>query len=99
VRDRASYAFAIVSVAAALDIVDGRVNDVRLALGGVAHRPWRAWAAEAALRGERASEAAFVAAADIALAGARPLEHNGFKVELAKRTLAGVLEELAGTMA
>ncbi len=99
VRDRASYAFAVVSVAAALDIGDGHVNDVRLALGGVAHRPWRAWAAEAALRGQSASEAAFVTAADVALAGAQPLKHNGFKVELAKRTLIGVLRELAGAAA
>lgn len=99
VRDRASYAFAVISVAAALDIDDGRVNDVRLALGGVAHRPWRAWAAEAALRGQPAGAAAFVAAADIALTGAQPLKHNGFKVELAKRTLVGVLEELAGVTA
>jgi len=99
VRDRASYAFAIISVAAALDIEDGRVNDVRLALGGVAYRPWRAWAAEAALRGEPAGEAAFAAAADIALAGAQPLKHNGFKIELAKRTLVGVLGELAGAAA
>lgn len=99
VRDRASYAFAVVSVAAALDIEDGRVNDVRLALGGVAHRPWRAWTAEAALRGEWAGEAAFVAASDVALAGARPLKHNGFKIELAKRTLVAVLEGLAGAAA
>jgi xanthine dehydrogenase YagS FAD-binding subunit len=99
VRDRASYAFAVISVAAALDIEDGRVSDVRLALGGVAHRPWRAWAAEAALRGESVGEAAFVAAADIALADAQPLKHNGFKIELAKRTLVGVLEELAGATA
>jgi xanthine dehydrogenase YagS FAD-binding subunit len=99
VRDRASYAFAVVSVAAALDAEDGRVIDVRLALGGVAHRPWRAWAAEAALRGEPAGEAAFVAAADVALADAQPLKHNGFKIELAKRTLVGALEELAGPTA
>jgi xanthine dehydrogenase YagS FAD-binding subunit len=96
VRDRASYAFAVVSVAAALAVEDDRVNDVRLALGGVAHRPWRAWAAEAALRGEPVGQTAFVAAADIALADARPLKHNGFKIELAKRALVGVLEELAG---
>jgi xanthine dehydrogenase YagS FAD-binding subunit len=99
VRDRASYAFAVISVAAALDLQDGHVHDVRLALGGVAHRPWRAWAAEAALRGEPAGEAAFVTAAGIALADARPLKHNGFKVELAKRTVVGVLEELAGASA
>jgi xanthine dehydrogenase YagS FAD-binding subunit len=99
VRDRASYAFAVISVAAALDMKDGRVNDVRVALGGVAHRPWRAWAAEAALRGASPGGAAFVAAADIALADAQPLKHNGFKIELAKRTLVGVFEELAGPTA
>jgi xanthine dehydrogenase YagS FAD-binding subunit len=99
VRDRASYAFAVISVAAALHIEDGRVSDVRLALGGVAHRPWRAWAAEAALRGESVGETAFVAAANIALAGAQPLEHNGFKIELAKRVVVGVLTELAGATA
>lgn len=96
VRDRASYAFAVISVAAALDIEDGRVKDVRLALGGVAHKPWRAWTAEAALRGQWVSEAAFVAAADMTLADARPLKDNGFKIELAKRTLVVVLGELAG---
>ena len=99
VRDRASYAFAVISVAAALHIEDGRVSDVRLALGGVAHRPWRAWAAEAALRGESVGETAFVAAANIALAGAQPLEHNDFKIELAKRVVVGVLTELAGATA
>jgi xanthine dehydrogenase YagS FAD-binding subunit len=99
VRDRASYAFAVISIAAALDIEDGRVKDVRLALGGVAHKPWRAWAAEAVLRGRPASEAAFAAAADAALADAKPLRDNGFKIELAKRTLVAVLEELAGAAA
>jgi xanthine dehydrogenase YagS FAD-binding subunit len=96
VRDRASYAFAVISIAAALEIADGRVQDVRLALGGVAHKPWRAWTAEDALRGRLANAAAFVAAAGAALADARPLRDNGFKIELAKRTLVAVLEELAG---
>jgi xanthine dehydrogenase YagS FAD-binding subunit len=99
VRDRASYAFAIISVAAALEIEGGRVTDARLALGGVAHKPWRAWGAEAALRGRLAGEAAFAAAADAALADAQPLKDNGFKVELAKRTLVGVLGNLAGVVA
>jgi xanthine dehydrogenase YagS FAD-binding subunit len=99
VRDRASYAFAVLSVAAALDVEDGRVTDVRLALGGVAHKPWRAWAAEDALRGAPASETAFAAAADVALTGARPLKDNGFKIELAKRTIVAVLGELAGAAA
>jgi xanthine dehydrogenase YagS FAD-binding subunit len=96
VRDRASYAFAVVSIAAALGIEDGRVQDVRLALGGVAPKPWRARAAEAALRGQPASATAFAATADTALADAAPLKDNGFKIELAKRTLVAVLEELAG---
>ena len=61
VRERASFAFALVSVAAALDVVDGEVRDVRIALGGVAHKPWRAHAAEAALRGAPATRRAFAA--------------------------------------
>lgn len=96
VRDRASYAFALVSVAAAVKISDGRVEDVRLALGGVAHKPWRATKAEAALRGQPATEAAFSAAAEAELADARPLKDNGFKVELARRTIVAVLGDLAG---
>lgn len=99
VRDRASYAFALVSVAAAIDIEDGVVRDVRLALGGVAHRPWRAWTAEAALRGKPATGEAFRAAAEAELAGAAPLKDNGFKVELARRTIVAVLEGLAGDVA
>ncbi|WP_428493332.1 FAD binding domain-containing protein [Rhodopila sp.] len=95
VRDRASYAFALVSVAAALDLADdGSVRDVRLALGGVAHKPWRASTAEQALRGQPATEASFRAAADAELANAAPLRHNGFKVELAKRTITAVLDTL-----
>jgi xanthine dehydrogenase YagS FAD-binding subunit len=97
VRDRASYAFALVSVAAALDLgADGTIRDVRLALGGVAHKPWRAKAAEAALRGARAGEDAFRAAADAELAQAEPLRDNAFKVALVKRTLVAVLAGLAG---
>jgi len=97
VRDRASYAFALVSVAAALDLADdGTVREVRLALGGVAHKPWRAVAAENALRGRPASEASFQTAAEAELADAAPLHDNAFKVELAKRTIVAVLSELAG---
>ena len=95
VRDRASYAFALVSVAAALDVEAGMVKDVRLALGGVAHKPWRAWKAESALTGRPATAEAFRAAAEAELADARPLRDNAFKVELAKRTIAAVLAELA----
>jgi xanthine dehydrogenase YagS FAD-binding subunit len=100
VRDRASYAFALVSVAAAIDIgADGTIRDVRLALGGVAHKPWRALTAEAALRGRPATEASFRAAAEAELADAVGLRDNGFKIELAKRTITAVLGELAGEAA
>jgi xanthine dehydrogenase YagS FAD-binding subunit len=96
VRDRSSYAFALVSVAAALEIgADGAIRQVRLALGGVAHKPWRAHAAEAALRGKRADEAVFRSAAELELAAAKPLRDNGFKIELAKRTIVAVLGQLA----
>lgn len=99
VRDRASYAFALVSVAAALEVTDGRVSDIRLALGGVAHKPWRAREAEALLKGGPATHEAFRAAAEAEFARARPLEHNGFKIELAARTVTAVLAELAGAHA
>jgi len=99
VRDRASYAFALVSVAAALSVEDGRVSDVRLAFGGVAHRPWRAWKAEAALRGARAEAGAFAAAAEAELAAAEPLKDNAFKVDLLRRTMIAALEQLAGDRA
>ena len=96
VRDRASYAFALISVAAAIELDGGIVKDVRLALGGVAHKPWRASKLEAALKGQPATERSFLAAAEAELADARPLTHNGFKIELAKRTIVAVLAELAG---
>lgn len=99
VRDRASYAFALVSVAAVLEMDDGRIRDVRLALGGVAHKPWRAHKAEAMLRGAPATESVFRAAADAELADAAPLRDNAFKIELAKRTLTAVLVDLAGAAA
>ncbi|MEG3159098.1 xanthine dehydrogenase family protein subunit M [Sphingomonas sp. LB2R24] len=99
VRDRASYAFALVSVAAALRIDDGRVGNVRIALGGVAHKPWRALKAEAILRGAVPSAALFREAALAELADAHPLRDNGFKIELVKRTLVAVLGDLAGASA
>jgi xanthine dehydrogenase YagS FAD-binding subunit len=99
VRDRASYAFAIVSVAAALELEGDTIKDVRLALGGVAHKPWRASKAEAALRGKPANEAVFSAAAEAELADARPLRDNGFKIELARRAITAVLRDLAGANA
>ncbi len=98
VRDRASYAFALISVAAALEVENGVVKDVRLALGGVAHKPWRAEMAEELLRGQPATTEAFRAAAEAELAAAQPLSHNGFKIELATRTLVAVLEDLTGSM-
>jgi xanthine dehydrogenase YagS FAD-binding subunit len=94
VRDRASYAFALVSVAAGLEIEGGMIKDVRIALGGVAHKPWRAERAEAALRGGPAAEAAFRQAAEAELAAAQPLRDNSFKIELAKRVIADTLGKL-----
>lgn len=95
VRDRASYAFALVSVAAALDVdANGTVRDVRLALGGVAHKPWRALKAEEALRGASADIASFRRAAHAELADARPLKENGFKVPLAENLIVSVLQDL-----
>lgn len=96
VRDRASYAFALVSVAAAIEVENGTIKDVRLALGGVAPKPWRASRAEAFLRGKPVAEANFRAAAEAELADAVPLRDNSFKIELAKRTVTAVLSELAG---
>jgi xanthine dehydrogenase YagS FAD-binding subunit len=96
VRDRASYAFALISVAAAIETENGTVKDVRVALGGVAHKPWRASKLEAALKGRPATAESFLAAAELELADAKPLTHNGFKIELAKRTIVAVLAELAG---
>ncbi|MEQ4208400.1 xanthine dehydrogenase family protein subunit M [Actinopolymorpha sp. B9G3] len=95
VRDRASYAFALVSVAAALEVTDGTVSDARIALGGVAHKPWRATRAEQALRGAPATEDSFRQAADAELAAARPLPGNAFKVPLARNTMVAVLRDLA----
>ncbi|PXY24916.1 FAD binding domain-containing protein [Prauserella endophytica] len=95
-RDRASYAFALVSVAAALDVADGRVRDVRLALGGVAHKPWHATLAEHAMRGGPATVDAFQAAADAELAEAEPLPDNGFKLKLARNMIVSALRGLAG---
>ncbi|MFI6225000.1 FAD binding domain-containing protein [Nocardia salmonicida] len=95
VRDRASFAFALVSVAAAVDIADGVVRDVRIAFGGVAARPWRAHTAEAELRGRAPTEDNFAAAADAELADARPQRQNGFKIALARNVLVATLRELS----
>ncbi|MFC4563314.1 FAD binding domain-containing protein [Nocardiopsis mangrovi] len=95
VRERASYAFAIGSVAAVLGVEDGHVRDVRLALGAVASRPWRARAAERALTGRPATPDAFAAAADAELSAARPLTGNAYKVALMRNLIVAVLTELA----
>jgi xanthine dehydrogenase YagS FAD-binding subunit len=94
VRDRSSYAFALVSVAAALELDGDAIADVRLALGGVATKPWRAWRAEGALQGRPATEASFLEAADAELADASPLVGNAFKIGLTRRTIAAVLQQL-----
>jgi xanthine dehydrogenase YagS FAD-binding subunit len=94
VRDRASYAFALVSVAAAVDLQDGTIREARVALGGVAHKPWRARRIEDALRGAPATEEAFHRAAEAELAEARPLPDNAFKVPMARNTVAAVLRGL-----
>ncbi len=86
-RDRASYAFALVSAAAALDLNGGIIRSGRLALGGVAHMPWRSAKAEAALAGKPATADTYHAAAEQALAGAKTYEHNAFKVEMARQTI------------
>lgn len=95
IRDRASYAFALVSVAAALEIDAGTITAARLALGGVAHKPWRAHKAEDVMLGAKANRETFERAADAELSGARGYGDNDFKIELAKRTIAGVMTELA----
>jgi xanthine dehydrogenase YagS FAD-binding subunit len=95
VRDRASYAFALVSVAAAVAVEDdGTIGDVRIAFGGLAHAPWRATRAEDALRGEPASEAAFRAAAHAELSAAQPLRDNAFKIPMATGALVATLRDL-----
>lgn len=95
VRDRASYAFALTSVAAELVIDDGTVTSARIALGGVAHKPWRATRAEQALVGQPATEESFRKAADAELAQAEPQQGNEFKVELTARTIVATLNTLA----
>ncbi|MFI1990481.1 FAD binding domain-containing protein [Actinoplanes sp. NPDC020271] len=95
-RDRASYAFAVGSVAAAVEVKDGLVSDVRLAFGAVAPKPWRALAAEAALRGQPATRENFQAAADAELGEARPLRDNAYKIDLVRNLTVSVLESLTG---
>jgi xanthine dehydrogenase YagS FAD-binding subunit len=95
IRDRLSYAFALVSVAAALELDGGTIREARLALGGVAHKPWRDPAAEAALRGQPADPAAFMRAADVLLRAAEGYAHNSFKIELAGRAIVRALTQAA----
>jgi xanthine dehydrogenase YagS FAD-binding subunit len=95
VRERASYSFALVSVAAALHVADGVIEDARIALGGVAHVPWRAHEAEALLRGRPPGEALFRRAAEAELAAAEPLRDNTFKLTLAANVIVRTLMELA----
>ena len=95
IRDRLSYAFALVSVAAALALDGNVVCDARLALGGVAHKPWRSLQAEAAMRGQTASADQFALAADLLLQGANAASHNGFKIELARRAIVRTLTQAA----
>jgi xanthine dehydrogenase YagS FAD-binding subunit len=95
VRDRASFSFAVVSAAVALEVVDGTVRDCRIALGAVAHGPWRAWRAEEELRGGPATPERFAGAAEAELAQAQPLPDNAFKVPLARNLLTATLTDLA----
>ena len=98
VRDRASYAFALVSVAALLDVdSNNKIKAARVALGGVAHKPWRASKTEAELVGKNPNEKTFRAAADAELAAAKGYKHNSFKIELAKRAIVRTLTTVAGT--
>lgn len=91
VRDRASYAFALVAVAAALELNGGTIKQARVVLGGVAHKPWRSAEAEAALSGKPVSQENFRRAAEAALKDAKPLTHNAYKVELGKRAIVRAL--------
>lgn len=96
VRDRASYAFALVAAAGALEVKDGKIASARFAFGSIAPMPWRVAEAEQSLVGKAPDAAAFLAAADVALAGAQGFGHNDFKLPLARRTLVALMLELAG---
>lgn len=96
VRDRLSYAFALVSVAAALDISNGTIREARLAMGGVAHKPWRLTDAEKALAGKPVSEDSFKQAAEIAMQGAKAYQYNSFKLKLAPATIVETLKHTSG---
>lgn len=96
VRDRTSYAFALVSVAAAVDMQGDTIRDVRLSMGGVAHKPWRLTEAEEFLKGKQASEAAFRQAAGLAMQGAKGYGHNNFKLKLAPNCVVEALKKATG---
>src|SRR5262249_46311662 len=95
IRDRLSYAFALVSVAVGLELDGGKIKEARFALGGVAHKPWRNAQAEAALRGQPAGEPAFARAAELTLRDAKGFGHNTFKIELARRAIVRALAQAA----
>jgi xanthine dehydrogenase YagS FAD-binding subunit len=95
IRDRLSYAFALVSVAAALELDGGRIKEARVALGGVAHKPWRKSEAETALRGQSADAATLAKAADLLLHDAKGYSHNAFKIDLARRAIVRTLTQAA----
>src|SRR5438105_5544279 len=95
IRDRLSYAFALVSVAAALELEGEVIKEARLALGGVAHKPWRDPSAEASLRRQAANQAVFTGAADLLLRDAKGFEHNTFKIDLARRAIIRALTQAA----
>ena len=99
VRDRASYAFALVSVAAAVELDGTTIRSARLAMGGVAHKPWRAEEAEKSLKGKPATPENYRAAAELALAGAKTYQHNAFKVPMAKQAIVRALTIAAGEQA
>ena len=96
IRDRASYAFALVSVAATLDLAQDRIRSARIALGGVAHKPWRATEAEQALRGNRPSLSLFRTVADVAVQDAKTYQHNVFKIDMAKGAIVRALAVAGG---
>ena len=94
-RDRLSYAFALVSVAVGMELEGGAIKQARFALGGVAHKPWRDKAAEAVLNGQAPKEESFARAADLLLQGAKGYEHNAFKIDLARRAIVRALTQAA----
>lgn len=99
VRDRASYAFALISVATALEMEGNTIKDVRLAMGGVAHKPWRLTEAEEMLKGKTASVANFKMAAEVAMRGAKSYGHNDFKLKLAPNSIVQALKTASGVKA